>query len=80
MISFLILINFANHFTESTFKQFISEKQRFNPNFERAFEIIENSQIKISVADFKQLFSLAQLNRGWTKPQLEDFKARLKDG
>ncbi len=40
----------------------------------------ENSQIKISVADFKQLFSLAQLNRGWTKPQLEDFKARLKDG
>ena len=40
----------------------------------------ENSQIKISVADFKQLFTLAQLNRGWTKPQLEDFKARLKDG
>ena len=39
----------------------------------------ENSQIKISVADFKQLFSLAQLNRGGTKPQLEDFKARLKD-
>ena len=40
----------------------------------------ENSQIKISVADFKHLFTLAQLNRGWTKPQLEDFKARLKDG
>ena len=40
----------------------------------------ENSQIKISGADFKQLFTLAQLNRGWTKPQLEDFKARLKDG
>ena len=40
----------------------------------------ENSEIKISVADFKQLFTLAQLNRGWTKPQLEDFKARLKDG
>ncbi len=46
MILFLILINFANHFTEGTFKQFISEKQRFNPNFERAFEIIENSKIK----------------------------------
>ena len=45
-ITFLILINFANHFTESTFKQFILEKQRFNPNFERAFEIIEKSQIK----------------------------------
>ena len=40
----------------------------------------ENSQIKISVADFKQLFTLAQLNRGWTKPQLEEIKARLKNG
>ena len=46
MISFLILINFANHFTESTLKQFFSEKQRFNPNFEKAFAIIEKSQIK----------------------------------
>ena len=46
MITFLILINFANHFTESTLKQFFSEKQKFNPNFERAFDIIERSQIK----------------------------------
>ena len=46
VISFLILINFANHFTESTLKQFFSEKQRFNPNFEKAFAIIEKSQIK----------------------------------
>ena len=29
---------------------------------------------------FKQLFTLAQLNRGWTKPQLEEIKARLKNG
>ena len=46
MISFLILINFANHFTESTLKQFFSEKQRFNPNFEGAFSTIEKSKIK----------------------------------
>jgi hypothetical protein len=46
LVSFLILINFANHFTESTLKQFFSEKQRFNPNFEKAFEIIEKSQIR----------------------------------
>ena len=46
MISFLILINFANHFTESTLKQFFSEKQRFNPNFEAAFSTIEKSKIK----------------------------------
>ena len=42
----MILINFANHFTESTLKQFFSEKQRFNPNFEKAFSIIEKSKIK----------------------------------
>ena len=46
MILFLILINFANHFTESTLKQFFSEKQRFNPNFDKAFAIIEKSQDK----------------------------------
>ena len=46
MISFLILINFANHFTESTLKQFFSERQRFNPNFEKAFSTIEESKIK----------------------------------
>ena len=46
VISFLILINFANHFTESTLKQFFSEKQRFNPNFEKALAIIEKSQVK----------------------------------
>ena len=46
MISFLILINFANHFTESTLKQFFSERQRFNPNFEEAFSTIEESKIK----------------------------------
>ncbi len=46
MISFLILINFANHFAESTLKQFFSERQRFNPNFEEAFSIIEESKIK----------------------------------
>jgi len=45
-ISFFILINLANHFTESTFVQFFSERQRFKPNFEKAFEIIEKSQIK----------------------------------
>ena len=46
LISLLILINFANHFTESTLKQFFSERQRFNPNFEEAFFTIEESGIK----------------------------------
>mgnify|MGYP007000443998 len=46
LISFLILINLTNHFTESTLKQFFSERERFNPNFEKAFTIIEKSQIR----------------------------------
>ena len=40
----------------------------------------DEKSFSMSIADFKQLFTLAQLNRGWTKPQLEELKARLKDG
>ena len=40
----------------------------------------EDKTFSMSVADFKQFFTLAQLNRGWTKPQLEEIKARLKNG
>ncbi len=31
----------------------------------------DTNKIKINVEDFKQLFSSNQLNRGWTKSQLE---------
>ena len=40
----------------------------------------EDKTFSMSVADFKQFFTLAQLNRGWTKPQLEEIIARLKHG
>ena len=40
----------------------------------------EDKTFSMSVADFKQFFTLPQLNRGWTKPQLEEIKARLKNG
>ncbi len=46
MIFILIFFNLANHFSESTIKQFFSKKQRFNPYFEKAFEIIDKSEIK----------------------------------
>mgnify|MGYP001162511552 CR=1 FL=1 len=46
VISLLVFINLANHLTESTLSQFFSERQRFNPNFYKAFEIIEKSQNK----------------------------------
>ena len=35
-------------------------------------------KITIGVDEFKALFSTAQLNRGWTKPQIEDFLERCK--
>lgn len=38
----------------------------------------EDKTFEMSVSDFKALFSTAQLNRGWTKPQLEDLLKRLK--
>tara|TARA_X000001316_G_C921693_1_gene36239 strand:- start:2095 stop:2280 length:186 start_codon:yes stop_codon:yes gene_type:complete len=40
----------------------------------------EDKNLSISVSDFKELFSTAQLNRGWTKPQLENFLERLNNG
>ena len=38
----------------------------------------DHKTFEMSVSDFKALFSTAQLNRGWTKPQLEDLLKRLK--
>ena len=38
----------------------------------------DNKTFSMSVADFKQFFTLAQLNRGWTKPQLDFFNERCK--
>ena len=46
MILLLIIVNFANHFTESTLKQFFLERQKFNPNFDKAFSIIDKSKVK----------------------------------
>ena len=42
-IILFILLNFGNHFTESTFKQFYDEKVKFKPDFDSALKIIENS-------------------------------------
>ena len=46
IIFILIFFNLANHLSESTVKQFVSERQRFNPYFEKAFEIIDKSENK----------------------------------
>ena len=39
-----------------------------------------NKTITIGVDEFKALFSTAQLNRGWTKPQLDFINERVKNG
>ena len=38
----------------------------------------DDATFTMSVSEFKALFSTAQLNRGWTKPQLEEIFERLK--
>ena len=38
----------------------------------------DDKTISLTVSEFKELFSTAQLNRGWTKPQIEDFLERCK--
>ena len=43
LIIFLIFLNFGNHFTESTFKQFFNERVKFKPDFDTAFKMIEKS-------------------------------------
>ena len=42
-IILLILLNFGNHFTESTFNQFFKERVKFKPDFDTAFKMIELS-------------------------------------
>tara|TARA_B100000941_G_scaffold287589_1_gene263017 strand:- start:767 stop:1318 length:552 start_codon:yes stop_codon:yes gene_type:complete len=43
LIIFLILLNLGNHLTESTVKQFFYEREKFKPDFDTAFKIIESS-------------------------------------
>ena len=38
----------------------------------------DDKTISLTVSEFKELFSTAQLNRGWTKPQLDFINERLK--
>jgi len=45
LIFFLVFINLGNHLTESTFKQFFNEREKFKPDFKGAFEIINSSEI-----------------------------------
>lgn len=45
-ITFLIIINFANHFTESTFKQFFKERPFYKPNFREMSQVINTSKIQ----------------------------------
>ena len=43
IIIFLIAINFLNHLSESTFKQFFSERGFYKPRFEKALQTIDQS-------------------------------------
>ena len=40
----------------------------------------EDKTFTLSVSEFKSLFKTAQINRGWTKPQIEFIKEKLSNG
>ena len=46
IISLLVILNFGNHFAESTFKQFFNKRNFHKPNFEIMSKIITSSKIK----------------------------------
>ena len=50
------MLNFGNHFTESTFKQFFNERVKFKPDFETAFKMIENSDTNKMIFYLYKLF------------------------
>jgi hypothetical protein len=46
IISLLVILNFGNHFAESTFKQFFNKRSFHKPNFEIMSKIITSSKTK----------------------------------
>ena len=63
------------------------ESSKFIAKCENKLQLIDdlmhkqgNKTITIGVDEFKALFSTAQLNRGWTKPQLDFINERVKNG
>jgi len=46
LIIFFIVITFANHFTESTLKQFFKHREIYKPNFVETYKYINKSEFK----------------------------------
>ena len=46
LITLLVVLNFGNHFTEGTFKQFLNKRTYYKPNFEIMSNIITSSETK----------------------------------
>ena len=46
LISILVFLNFGNHFSESTFKQFYKERIRYKPNFDQMINYIGDSNYR----------------------------------
>ena len=66
-IILFLLLNFGNHFTESTFKQFYSEKVKFKPDFDSALKIIENSETN------KMIFYIDHTDKKNRDYQVQDY-------
>ena len=60
-----------------------SDKQPVKKKLQLIDDVLKSDDdktISFKVSEFKELFSTAQLNRGWTKPQLEFINERVKNG
>ena len=66
-IILFILLNFGNHFTESTFNQFFDEREKFKPDFDTAFKMIENSETN------KMVFYLDKKGKKTRDDEVQDY-------
>ena len=67
LIILFVLLNFGNHFTESTFKQFFNERIKFKPDFDTAFKMIENSETN------KMIFYIGKKDEKTRDYQVQDY-------
>ena len=54
-IIIFVVITFANHFTENTFKQFYKITERYKPNFVEVYKYINSTEIKNIYFDLSNL-------------------------
>lgn len=78
-----ILLNFGNHFSEATFKQFIKKRPHYKPNFESMIKAINNSKrtnysINMSIDVSKKLIVYDAISSYIKNIKLKNNKTQLE--